>query len=1125
MWDATVPKILSYLNNNLISDPSKAKNEVEINKWEGLIRRLITETIKLVNDDMWVMLLSDAIIQQFPLYEGDIQAKKVALKVLGLILGQISHKDYIKRTLETLFASTNHGNEEERVGCAQGYGFCGSSHLDIVLENLAAMIKGSKPSESRSSSSSSSSDASGGDEGLFGSIFGGSSKPSSSSKGPVGVVGDKTNTIILAYGYVTTYAKPHYITSRLEIHVINNMNPFFESRDTKFQQTIIQSIELIAQTANPEHLQQPYTFKHRDAFIGHLLSYLRLTGPKQQQQQSPASNNQKKDANNTTTSSSSSSSSSPSHICLDNIPLSVQKYKVAVLALNACSTLVSLDPNLPPNVEDEILQVVSQYYSIQKELDVDEKPDNNNTELLFQNLDKLLLTIMSKESNISCMKRITGSSLSIFFSSNDTTHRLRSISSFVKLLKKYVDVCSTKKPSDKNVDEIGNWIAKMLPRTCDPNGEIRGLSIESIQLLLYIQWLLSRFSEEPPNKAISEIDIKPPKSLSPFTGLRKKMQQSDDQNEQFSLVHSMASILAKVLSANEIPKLVISSLPGLVDSQIAGARGTCVIIYGIISTRGSDLSGQVIPIVRGLIEKMQYIANDQTLNGTLHALKSICKIHLQDTMDAILSLEIPHKTHVTKVMQLLTRDKELVVPVIKYLTDLLNNGDIMEDTDYAPRGGPNKAGRLFDQVPTIESQAATICLSEMLKEEDAEEVINENFPLIFGTLSLRVGTTQGHHDSSSNNVECWKNFFTLLQEEEVIQKLDETGIFQLLPDPMRYIDGVTTITATVSKRHVAEMRGIVKFLQSYLKANYNGQRLVAAFSLAEMVNHSSGDPELLDQLLTLLLNSLVDPILKIPALRGMGNIVSAPPELTNKYAPTVLDALMSLIDHKDDEIALESMNGLAKVFKVVDETRIAPILINICHRIRPAFDNPNPRIRASSAALFAALSRFGDGVCKDSLYEQVHSNLPSIILHINDDDPEVQRSFKSCLKDVGPLLRDQSLNKMLTTNHIFRVDGEMDYSDFLNMHLSKALIATWPDRLNSYVQICINPYFTSDWDIIKANAAYFIGSLMGHIPLEIRKDVGINSGHTAKALIALLSEKSPIVRQKTAEAISMMHSY
>lgn len=47
---------------------------------------------------------------------------------------------------------------------------------------------------------------------------------------------------------------------------------------------------------------------------------------------------------------------------------------------------------------------------------------------------------------------------------------------------------------------------------------------------------------------------------------------------------------------------------------------------------------------------------------------------------------------------------------------------------------------------------------------------------------------------------------------------------------------------------------------------------------------------------------------------------------------------MSSIDDTNEVIALEAMNGLSKVFKIVEESRISPILVNICHRIKPAFD-------------------------------------------------------------------------------------------------------------------------------------------------------------------------------------------
>lgn len=65
---------------------------------------------------------------------------------------------------------------------------------------------------------------------------------------------------------------------------------------------------------------------------------------------------------------------------------------------------------------------------------------------------------------------------------------------------------------------------------------------------------------------------------------------------------------------------------------------------------------------------------------------------------------------------------------------------------------------------------------------------------------------------------------------------------------------------------------------------------------------------------------------------------------------------MSSIDDPNEIIALEAMNGLKKVrifqfysnnlfffkkkkvFKVIEESRISPILVNVCHRIKPAFD-------------------------------------------------------------------------------------------------------------------------------------------------------------------------------------------
>ena len=48
-------------------------------------------------------------------------------------------------------------------------------------------------------------------------------------------------------------------------------------------------------------------------------------------------------------------------------------------------------------------------------------------------------------------------------------------------------------------------------------------------------------------------------------------------------------------------------------------------------------------------------------------------------------------------------------------------------------------------------------------------------------------------------------------------------------------------------------------------------------------------------------------------------------------------------------------------------------------------------MRAASFQLFGDLARFGDGPSHDPFLEQVHSNLVSILLHLNDEERSVRK--------------------------------------------------------------------------------------------------------------------------------------
>lgn len=487
------------------------------------------------------------------------------------------------------------------------------------------------------------------------------------------------------------------------------------------------------------------------------------------------------------------------------------------------------------------------------------------------------------------------------------------------------------------------------------------------------------------------------------------------------------------------------------------------------------------------------------MNGSLHALRTLAKQHLVEAVDAILSEALPHPPHVTKVLQLLARDQSLIVPMVQQMTDVLNNGDLLnnEGAVAAAATTTGKAGKAggaggAEKTCTVESMGATVCLGTVLSEDEAEEVLLGHFALFFGTLLLRIGTTAclNPPKAAEQLMVCWENFFTLLEEEEVYERLTGEGHISSISGPnytfvsslpplsssffvlssllsptilspvillhlsppsshLMHSVGVAALVSAVCRRHMAEKRNIFKFLLPYLKANYEGQRIVTAFALAEMVNHVGEDSKLLDLLVTQLLNAIADPNLIIPAIRGLGNVAGTSQEQINTYSASVLDALMGKLDSPNDSISLESMRSLAKLFPVVQESHLAPVLINVCHRIRPAFDHSNPEIRASSAALFGALARFGapESPTCSTFVEQVHELLPAMILHINDDANNVQAAFRHTFGAVACLLGGKSLNELLNTSHMFSVDYLNDYHEFLYNYLSKYLSPPSPPPL------------------------------------------------------------------------------
>ncbi|NXV73561.1 MROH1 protein, partial [Atlantisia rogersi] len=220
-------------------------------------------------------------------------------------------------------------------------------------------------------------------------------------------------------------------------------------------------------------------------------------------------------------------------------------------------------------------------------------------------------------------------------------------------------------------------------------------------------------------------------------------------------------------------------------------------------------------------------------------------------------------------------------------------------------------------------------------------------------------------------------------------------------------------------------------------------------------------------------------LVRMLALRGLGNIATGSPEKVRKHGAKLLASMVNGLDDRDDPqnlVALEAMAGLSKLLAHVEERDVQALLLHIAIRIRPFFDSEQPDLRRSSITLFGTLTKFSEGTC-DVFFEQILNGLVTLLLHLQDPKPEVVRACKFALRMCGPSMGCEGLCDMFL-NHL-RDDRTLHYGEFMN-NVCKHLMQSYPEMLNRLISTNLF-YFKSSWADIRAAAPMFIGFLVLHV--------------------------------------------
>lgn len=1078
MWDTVIPKLVQYLEDNLDDE-----EKWSMKSWEDLLLKMLSKTLDEVESEDWICELGNEFCKQMALYQDYPEEKNFLFKCLGVIMRKLTRKQVIQKCLDQMFDSVKHTSQIEREGCAVGLGFCASSHLDQALAKLEDVTKRQMTRKS---------------SGFFGLV---------KDKSEVDTERVKC-TVMLCYGYLTLYAPSNVISSRVEANILTNINPHFANvKDTSVKQNLIRAVDLIGKSLHPDHLKKNSPFEKKTSLINHMQDYMKAEG--------------KKELNSET----------------------------RALCLQACATLVKLDPPLNDADMFDLLKTGTDcVFSLPNGPFLSPKSKDEITEAQVSDWDRLM---KKSQESLEMMlhevlrKRLTPEEFMNVFKhiepwmlSKEEIERLRAVSTLKSLLIFYLENLSVVGGGASAVTFMGPLLARLVPRCSDPNLQLRAISMECCQLILKIALRYEGKDADYEDKLVEALTI-----------LKQRSDTSDPQG-LFNNINDLSKVLSKKIPQEQLQGFIFLLIEGLLDSQSHCSSGTCVVMNTMFKSRGAEMMGFVEDIIDGLHAKLLVLTYPQTRTGTFRAVRTLSASHLSAVMEALFKYPLPLDEHIVECWRTLAADAALLESIYEKCLDVLTR-NVHYDEKY-----DTKSRKVLSRTAALLPLTVICVLFETFQVEESEVVVKDHFHRLFANILTYNGSCVGDvkgPNGTANNLQKQNNLSTKekkqisnvmsslkpaqlgirvmealilrSQSPDLVKFLEQQDVWNKLASEEDFLKGVDILAKGITEHKGDYMASLVSCLTPVLSSLNEPQRVVVAAFLAELVNQRcAGDLSQVEVIMNNLLGRMVDSSHEVRMLcvRGLGNIASLGSSLVQKYCTTVLSAMMAGMDDKEDpedDITLEAMSGLSKILGEIAESNVRPILVNIALRIRPCFEKEKPAVRAAAFELFGNLSRFGDGPSKEPFLEQIHTNFVSILLHLNDEEDEVKKSCKFALRQFGPLLASSSMNKMF--QQYLLDDRDISYGEFM-YDLSKIIISDLQAKVNFYVMGNVS-FFRSTWVIIRGNAAMFAGFLLGNLPKEHQGL--INKDHVCGALIQLLKDPSGEVRQKAAEAISLLYEY
>nr|CAG4715342.1 unnamed protein product [Naegleria fowleri] len=1112
LWGKKLPTLKKYI------DTCESNASFVQDEWDNHLLNLVRDSIDSVQDDKWAVALGEALLEHSEIfYKNNRLLKKSLLSTVGLIIQKSQLKQFIHSAVERCFKITDHTNDEERLGCARGLGQAAVNHCDTVLAQLQNVMKAPEKKT-----------------GFFARNTGNE------------VTHFERATAMLSYGYVSMLTPLSLITSRVEVHIIKNMIPILKPQPPQpipyeLKENGLKAIDLIGKSVHPSRLQD-FILKSRDELIK-LVIQIMTPSPQLLQQATTVQQ-----------------------------LLSINKLRI--LGLDALSTLVKLPPKVEVEIQNEIFNSILPLLKIKTTVKTDPKQPPvtglddlvSTDDSIIESHNNVLFAILHTDNSQGSLDDILRALETDHMNSTNALERERACSIYVSLLKDFAKLISQYDQSATNnvfgnsMTSLGRIIGQLIPRITESVTGTRKYGLDGIYLVLRIQHLLEHIKSQ--NDEL-------PEYIENIVPLRNQLFEASNVKELFEVTKELSQILCEAIKdKNHLMNLIDTLIDTLNDPEVDGANSSCIVLNGLIRSRGKELEHEAVNYVKKMIKLIpQFISGqrEQIVSGLLHGVRGFTRHFPLLVMNTLIAYPVPHTIEVTKCFQIISTDPMLNQQLLDHLLDIINNAQLYEE---------KRASDSVDLFPTHTTVSATQSLYEILSVEDFSSVAMKNYSQIIVTALIRVGSANEMTVNPPTKFaqQCIVNFYKLTQEVrrnaklEALEELEQNGhhgseenedhkttiqerreliiqqtpteieapTLEMLLQKTQYGDAVQSILERICKSGTEYVRPMFEYVKPFISRTFIGQRVIATCIVSVLLNHIQNDRELVHNCINALLGrSGTDEqiVVKLYALRGLSNLSIHPKDILHQYVTPVIGALLSNLEDLNQAVVLEAMTSVKKIFKIAEDQYISPLLMNLCVRLKPSFEKKDPQIREASIKLFGALYRFCDGVMRETLVATIFNNLPILLCHVHDPEDRVSYACRLALSQLVPTLKSEAFTKIFEENESFKVVDQDDpnaplpsmtplnFDEFAEI-FAKTWIREFPERVSDLVMNLV-VFYKSEWHTVCACAVLIIGHLLANLSQDQRSRVNLR--HTTQGLTELLKSPSSLIREKASKMLGLLY--